>query len=157
MEMQDLGYNYRMPDINCALGLSQLKRAEEGLKQRHNIAFKYHQAFRNIPQVVDRNFESETFEKSLTNPHAHHLYVIEVDDRLGLYNYLREHQVYAQIHYVPTHLMPYYQGLGNKEGDHPNAEAYYSKCLSLPMYPTLTNDQQGSVIDLIKTYFKVFH
>lgn len=153
MEMQSLGYNYRMPDINCALGLSQLKRAEEGLSRRHEIASFYYQELQCISQLTDRNFESKNYPLQHTNPNAHHLYVIEVEDRLGLYNYLRAHQVYAQIHYVPTHLMPYYQGLGYKKGDFPNAEAYYSKCISLPMYPTLTEEEQKLVVGLIKSYY----
>lgn len=153
MEMQCLGYNYRMPDINCALGLSQLKKAEEGLKRRHEIASFYFLEFQSIPQITDRNFESKNYSLQNTNPHAHHLYIIEVEDRLGLYNYLRAHQVYAQIHYVPTHLMPYYQGFGYKLGDFPYAESYYSKCISLPMYPTLTAEEQQKVVGLIKSYY----
>lgn len=153
MEMQELGYNYRMPDINCALGLSQLQRVDEGLKQRQQIASVYREAFKSIPQITDKNYESDEFKETQLNPHAHHLYVVEVEDRLGLYNHLREQKVFAQIHYVPTHLMPYYQSLGNKEGDHPNAESYYSKCISLPMYPTLSEDEQQRVIDLIKSFY----
>lgn len=153
MEMQDLGYNYRMPDINCALGLSQLQRAAEGLNQRHRIASVYRKAFKSIPQITDKNYESDDFKETQLNPHAHHLYVVEVEDRLGLYNHLREQKVYAQIHYVPTHLMPYYQSLGNKEGDHVNAEAYYAKCISLPMYPTLTKEEQDYVINSVRSFY----
>lgn len=153
MEMQELGYNYRMPDINCALALSQLQRADEGLKSRHEIALRYRKAFSTIPQVIDKNYESDHYAKIQSNLHAHHLYVVEVENRMDLYNYLREHQIFAQIHYVPTHFMPYYQNLGNKKGDHPNAEAYYSKCISLPMYPTLTEEEQRRVIYLIKNFY----
>jgi hypothetical protein len=84
--------------------------------------------------------------------HAYHLYVIQVTDRHGLYNHLRHHNIFAQVHYIPTHLMPYYKGLGWKEGDFPVAEAYYRKCLSLPMYPTLSDEQQAYVIAHIKKY-----
>ena len=158
MEMHSLGYNYRMPDINCALALSQLQRADEGLKSRHRIAKRYFDAFQNIPQVIDRNHEHMSLITDHQSHyyqvgHAHHLYVVEVEDRLGLYNYLREHQVYAQIHYVPTHLMPYYQSLGNKEGEHVNAEAYYAKCISLPMYPTLTEEEQDFVINSVLSFY----
>lgn len=158
MEMQELGYNYRMPDINCALGLSQLQRADIGLKRRHEIAKIYYEAFKAIPQVRDRNHEhmspiTDHQSHDYQVGHAHHLYVVEVEDRLGLYNYLREHQVYAQIHYIPAHLMPYYQGLGNKKGDQPKAESYYSNCISLPIYPSLTDEQQEFVIRKVKAYY----
>jgi dTDP-4-amino-4,6-dideoxygalactose transaminase len=76
-----------------------------------------------------------------------------VDDRLGLYNFLRENQVYAQIHYIPCHLMPYYRSLGYNDGDRPRAEKYYKKCISLPMYPTLSEEQQLHVIKLIDSYY----
>ena len=81
--------------------------------------------------------------------HAYHLYIIQVNDRLGLYNYLHENNVYAQVHYAPLHLMPYYQQLGNKKGDLPVVEEYYEHCLSLPMYPTLTDEEQEYVIEKV--------
>lgn len=153
MEMQSLGYNYRISDINCALGLSQLQRANEGLLRRQEIAARYHQAFKTIPQITDRNNESGNNEQRTANSHAHHLYVIEAEDRLELYNHLRENNIFAQIHYIPCHLMPYYRELGHKEGDLPNAEAYYKQCISLPMYPTLTDEEQSFVIDQISIYY----
>jgi len=82
------------------------------------------------------------------------LYVIEVEDRLGLYNHLREHQIFAQIHYIPCHLMPYYRNLGWKEGDMPNAEKYYKNCISLPMYPNLLNEEQEKVFNLILDFYE---
>lgn len=168
MEMQTLGYNYRISDINCALGLSQLQRAEEGLKRRHEIASRYYEAFKNIPQITDRNsqFEFGNSQSDQANAkseprianreigHAHHLYVIEAENRLELYNYLKEHKIFAQIHYIPCHLMPYYRELGWKEGDMPNAEAYYTKCISLPMYPTLTDQEQLFVVSTILEYYE---
>ena len=168
MEMQDLGYNYRITDFQAALGLSQLKRAEQGLVRRREIASKYKEAFKNITQITDRNFEASSKQKteqyensspltayrSQNYGHAHHLYVIEVENRLGLYNYLRENQIYAQIHYIPCHLMPYYREFGWKEGDMPFAENYYRACISLPMYPTLNRDEQDFVIETICDFFK---
>jgi dTDP-4-amino-4,6-dideoxygalactose transaminase len=79
--------------------------------------------------------------------------VIEVENRLGLYNYLREHKIFAQIHYIPCHLMPYYRQFGWKEGDMPNAETYYKNCISLPMFPTLTEQEQEFVINTIVSFF----
>lgn len=144
MEMQELGYNYRLTDFQAALGLSQLQRAEDGLVRRKEIAKNYFKAF-----------EGKSFIKGqsgIVDGHAYHLYVIEVEDRLGLYNYLREHKVYAQIHYIPTHLMPYYRVLGWKEGDMPRSEDYYRRCISLPMFPTLTKEEQEFVINKITEY-----
>ena len=154
MEMQDLGYNYRITDFQAALGLSQLKRADEGLKERKAIAQRYYAAFKDIPEITDRNIEAGDHGSPGSNGHAYHLYVIESTNRYGLYQHLRAHQIYAQIHYIPCHLMPYYQQFGWKPGDLPMAEAYYSACLSLPMYPTLGLVQQTRVIETIKLFFK---
>jgi dTDP-4-amino-4,6-dideoxygalactose transaminase len=191
MEMQELGYNYRITDIQAALGNSQLKRANEGIRARRSIACRYYEAFADIPQITDRNKEAGQFadagtlqeddggafyhespdplsdkfgthtprekkamdasrQKSL---HAYHLYIIEVEDRLGLYNALREHNIFTQIHYIPLHLMPYYTARGHKKGDYPNAEKYYQGCISLPMYPTLSRKEQEFVIKTIKDFF----
>lgn len=146
MEMQELGYNYRLTDFQAALGLSQLQRADDGLERRKDIAKTYANAF-----------EGKSFIKGqsgVVDGHAYHLYVIEVEDRLGLYNHLRENKIFAQIHYIPTHLMPYYKSFGWKEGEMPKAESYYKNCISLPMFPTLTDDDQNRVINSIKEYFK---
>src|SRR5690606_14890891 len=85
--------------------------------------------------------------------HAYHRYVIEVDDRLGLYNFLRGEQIFAQIHHIPCHLMPSYRELGWKEGDRPVSETYYKHCISLPMYPTLTEAEQMFVIEKVNEYY----
>ncbi|PJJ10924.1 hypothetical protein CLU83_4401 [Flavobacterium sp. 1] len=146
MEMQTLGFNYRLTDFQAALGLSQLQRAAEGIEKRRKIATTY-----------EKTFKGKSFIKGqsgIVEGHAYHLYVIEVDDRLGLYNYLRGNKIFAQIHYIPCHLMPYYKQFGWKEGDMPNAETYYRNCLSLPMYPTLTVEEQKFVIDKIEEYYK---
>lgn len=150
MEMQELGYNYRLTDIQSALGLSQLKRADQGLKRRKGIARRYDEAFSDFPQIISQLNEIS----EIASGHAYHLYVIQVEDRLGLYNYLRENNVFAQIHYIPTHLMPYYRERGWKEGDLPVAEAYYRKCISIPMYPALTHEEQDFVIAQIKGYYR---
>lgn len=145
MEMQELGYNYRLTDFQAALGTSQLKRADEGLARRRDIASNYYDAFKNSEFIKGQS--------GVVEGHGYHLYVIEVKNRLGLYNYLREKNIFAQIHYIPAHMMPYYQKFGWKPGDMPDAENYYSMCLSLPMYPTLTNEEQEYVIKCIKDFF----
>jgi UDP-4-amino-4,6-dideoxy-N-acetyl-beta-L-altrosamine transaminase len=137
-EMQELGYNYRLTDIQAALGNSQLQRAEAGLQRRREIAQFYKEAFINNPNIIDRN-------EGYSENHAYHLYVIEVKERKRLHTYLREENIFAQIHYIPAHLMPYYREQGWKEGDLPNAEEYYNNCISLPIYPTLEKDKLFSV------------
>ena len=93
-------------------------------------------------------------QSGVVKGHAYHLYVIEVDDRLGLYEYLREQGIFAQIHYIPCHLMPYYRQFGWKEGDMPFAEDYYKHCISLPMYPTLSEEEQDYVIKRINSFYE---
>jgi UDP-4-amino-4,6-dideoxy-N-acetyl-beta-L-altrosamine transaminase len=143
-EMQELGYNYRLTDFQAALGLSQLKRADAGLERRKEIAKNYAEAF--------NGFEKITGQSGFIEGHAYHLYIIEVNDRKGLYDYLRSKNIFAQVHYIPVHRLPYYQSLGWKSGDFPVAENYYEHCLSLPMYPTLTEEEQEYVITQIKNY-----
>lgn len=145
MEMQELGFNYRLTDFQAALGLSQLKRADEGLQRRREIAQTYYEAFKNKSFIKGQS--------GVVEGHAYHLYIIEVENRLGLYNFLRTQNIFAQIHYIPCHLMPYYREFGWKEGDMPKAEKYYKHCISLPMYPTLTEQEQQFVIEnIIKFY-----
>jgi len=145
MEMQNLGFNYRFTDFQAALGISQLKKANDGILRRRQIAAKYYEAFKNLPFIKGQS--------SLIEGHAYHLYIIEVDRRLDLYNYLREQNIFAQIHYIPCHLMPYYRELGWKENDLPKAEKYYRNCISLPMYPTLTEEEQNKVINTIIEFY----
>ncbi len=145
MEMQILGYNYRLTDFQAALGLSQLNRAEEGLVKRRDIAKVYFDAFNEQGFIKGQS--------GIIEGHAYHLYILEVEDRLGLYNYLHKHNIFAQIHYIPCHLMPYYKEFGWKEGDKPFSENYYKHCISLPMYPTLTIEEQDYVIETIKDYY----
>lgn len=141
-EMQELGFNYRITDFQAALGISQLRRADAGLDRRQQIARTYNEAFAPISGIRTPYVAENIY-------HAYHLYIIQVADRLGLYNYLHENKIYAQVHYVPLHLMPYYRQLGNKKGDLPVVEAYYEHCLSLPMYPTLTDEEQQYVIEKV--------
>jgi len=146
-EMQELGFNYRLTDFQAALGLSQLKRAPEGLKKRREIAANYKSAF-----------EGKSFLKGqsdVVDGHGYHLYIIEVENRKELYDYLRINNIFAQVHYIPVHLMPYYKAFGWKDGDLFNAEKYYKKCLSLPMYPTMKADQQNYVIEKVFAYFGI--
>jgi UDP-4-amino-4,6-dideoxy-N-acetyl-beta-L-altrosamine transaminase len=145
-EMQELGYNYRLTDIQAALGLSQLKRADSGIKRRNEIAARYDEAFKGT------SIEIPKVEKNVY--HAYHLYVIQVEKRLELYNFLKSKNIFPQIHYIPVHLLPYYRQKGWNYGDFPVAENYYSRCLSLPMFPSLTNEEQDYVIFQIIEFLK---
>jgi len=146
MEMQELGFNYRLTDFQAALGISQMDRADNGLKRRREIAAKYEKAFEGKSWIRTQSGNIEG--------HAYHLYIIEVDKRLELYNFLKTKNIYTQVHYIPTHLMPYYREFGWNEGDMPVAENYYKGCLSLPMYPTLTDEEQDFVINQIVHFFE---
>jgi len=144
MQLQELGYNYRLTDMQAALGLSQLQRADQMLTRRRAIAARYDAAF------ADTNVQTIIPPENVG--HAYHLYVVQVDDRKGIYEHLRANNIFAQVHYIPVHTMPYYQQQGNKPGDYPLAERYYTRCLSLPMYPTLTDEEQQYVIDQVLAF-----
>lgn len=144
-EMQQLGFNNRLSDIQAALGISQTKRADEGLLRREQIAERYNEAFAGTAIVTPKTLAG--FK------HAYHLYVIQSEQRKELYDYLRANEIFAQVHYIPVHRMPYYEALGWEKGDFPVAEAYYEKALSLPMYPTLTENEQKFVIEKIKAFY----
>lgn len=141
-EMLDLGFNYRLTDIQAALGISQLARADRGLERRREIARRYDEAFAGVEDV-------KTPRRSADVGHAFHLYVIQVPDRKKLYDYLRTQGVLAQVHYVPLHQMPYYRNLESVDLSLPVVEDYYRHCLSLPMFPTLTDEEQQYVIDKV--------
>jgi UDP-4-amino-4,6-dideoxy-N-acetyl-beta-L-altrosamine transaminase len=141
MEMQELGFNYRICDIQAALGLSQLKNAAQNLSKRNEIAKIYDNAFKNTNIKIINN-PSSTY-------HAYHLYIIQIENRKELYDELRKNNIFAQVHYLPIHYMPYYKNLLNQEINFPFSEAYYEKCLSIPMYPTLSVQEQNFVIDKV--------
>ncbi|MDA3890966.1 MAG: UDP-4-amino-4,6-dideoxy-N-acetyl-beta-L-altrosamine transaminase [Salinivirgaceae bacterium] len=144
-EMRDLGYNYRLTDMQAALGITQLAKLDSSVAKRNIIAQKYDAEFAEANIV--------TPIRSSIIMHAFHLYVIQIKDRLGLYNHLRKNNIFTQVHYIPVHLQPYYKEKGWKKGDFPIAESYYEKCLSLPMYPTLTEKEQYFVINEILSFY----
>jgi len=143
-EMQELGYNYRITDFQAALGTSQLKRADDGLVRRREIAQTYEEAFKNNKHIKGQS--------GVVDGHAYHLYIIEVEKRKELYDFLRSKDIFCQVHYIPVHTLPYYESLGWKQGDFEDSENYYKGCLSLPMYPTLNNEQQEFVIKSINDF-----
>jgi dTDP-4-amino-4,6-dideoxygalactose transaminase len=146
-EMQELGYNYRITEFQAALASSQLKRLDWSVERRNEIAKRYDDALDKLPILIPHR------DKDIM--HAFHLYVIEVhpSKRKALYDYLREHKIFSQVLYIPVHTMPYYRSLGWKDGDFPVAEDYYTRCLALPMYPSLTDEEQQYVIDTIINFY----
>lgn len=139
-EMIELGFNYRLTDFQSALGITQLAKNDHGVLRRNEIAKQYKKAFEGKVkyQELPENFYN-----------AHHLFIIEVDNRKGLYDFLKENNVFAQIHYIPMHTLPYYKAIDYSEANLDNSEKYYSNCISLPMYPSLSNEEQEYVIEKV--------
>ena len=144
-EMQDLGYNYRMPDINAALGFSQLLRIAPNIEKRNLIAQKY-KNFCKKKNIIYQAYD----EKKFVN--AYHLFVIQTDKRRELYDYLKVNDVYSQVHYIPVYKHPYYQHNGFGDVHLTKAENYYSRALSLPMFHGMTDDEQERVITLLERF-----
>jgi UDP-4-amino-4,6-dideoxy-N-acetyl-beta-L-altrosamine transaminase len=149
-EMQFLGYNYRITDFQCALGISQLNKIKGFINKRRKIAEKYNQAFENNKNISIIKENQDQF-----NPY--HLYIIKLNDketRLKLFNFLKENNVFCQVHYLPVYFHPYYQKLGYQKGICPNAEDFYERIISLPVYPRLSESEQDYVIEKIKEFFQ---
>jgi len=136
-EMLELGFNYRLTDFQSALGITQLAKNKKGVERRNEISSAYKKAFED--KVKFQELPNKMYN-------AHHLFIIEVENRKELYDFLHSKGILAQIHYIPVHTLPYYKKIGYQEANLFNAENYYSKCISLPMYPTLSLDEQVFVI-----------
>jgi len=150
--LNELGFNYKMNEIQAALGISQIKKLNHGLKQRHIQASIYEKLLKDLPLILpkrDKNHYSSL-----------HLYVVLIDNkktkltRSKLYNYLYKKKVIPGIHYIPVHTQPLYKRLGFKNGDFPVSEDYYSRCISLPLYVGLDINKQLRVISFLKSFFK---
>ena len=148
-EMRDLGFNYRITDIQCALGLVQLKKLDGFLQRRYEIAKSYDKAFQNTIIKPLYTFDGKS---------SYHLYVVQVNfSRLNiskeeLFIQLREKNIGIQLHYIPINKQPYYKSLGYGSENTPIMDKYYEECFSLPMYPLLSDEEQNYVI---KTLFEV--
>ncbi len=149
-EMQELGYNFRITDIQCALGISQMNKLDKFLEERRLLAGKYDQAFNDI------NYLHTPPVPLPGSSHAYHLYplLLAADvNRTGFFTYLREHNIGVQVHYIPVHLQPYYRRrFGYKPGDFPKTESFYAQEISLPLFPGLTSEQQEYVIKMVKSF-----
>ena len=148
-EMQELGYNYRITDIQCALGLSQLKKLDKFLERRKDLVNRYDEVFKafknlNPIQIEDRDLSS------------HHLYVVRINfekiktSRAELMNKLKKRGILCQVHYIPVTSQPYYLELGYNTTEYPESLNFYKEALSIPLYYTLSNEDQRSVIKILK-------
>lgn len=139
----DLGYNYRITDVQCALGTSQLKKLDRFVARRRELVARYNEAF-----ASEANITCPMQQEGCNN--SWHLYVIKVPDRKELYDKLREAGVYANVHYIPVYKHPYYQENGYADVCCEHAEELYAHMISLPLYPDLTNEEQDYVITQVK-------
>lgn len=143
-----LGYNYRMTDIQAALGVSQMTRLDQYVAKRHEIAQRYNQLLSNLPITLPWQ-HPDSYS-------AYHLYVIRLQldkintTHLQVFEALRAKDIMVNLHYIPVHTQPYYQKMGFKQGDYPDAEQYYREAISIPMHPTLTTEEQDFVVSSIK-------
>jgi len=143
-----LGYNYRITDIQAALGLSQMKRLDEFIHRRHFLAKRYNEALESLSITLPwQHHDSYS---------AYHLYVIRLNldqikkTRRQIFEELCSKGIGVNLHYIPVHTQPYYKKLGFMLGDFPKAEAYYEEAMSLPMYYELTEEDQDRVITALK-------
>lgn len=157
-EMQSIGYNYRITEFQAALGLSQFSRMDENLKARNAIAKRYMDELGEdgpVSMPPDLGFELLENDEA-KNIHAYHLFTVTAEsseERRKIYDYMRSKNIFVQIHYVPVHMHPYYRHtFGFKAGDFPVAEDFYSKEISIPMYHSMTADEQKYVIDALKNF-----
>lgn len=141
----DLGYNYRITDIQCALGCSQMRKLDKFLKRRRELVERYNNAFIECDNIVTPYQLSDTQS-------GWHLYIVQVKnhDRKQVFETLRDKGIGVNVHYIPVYMHPYYQEHGYKDVHCANAEEIYSHIISLPLYPGLTDDQQDYVIDTLK-------
>ena len=148
----ELGFNYRMNDIQAAIGLNQMKRLDEYVKRRHEIAKYYDTELKNLPLSIP--WQSPNAYSS------YHLYPILIKNNLGnktqkqVYNELRENEIAVNLHYIPVHRHPYYENLGFKRNDFPIAEKFHREAISIPIYSSLIEEKQKTVIEVLKLVIK---
>lgn len=143
-----LGYNYRMTDMQAALGVSQITRLTQYVARRHEIARRYNKLLADLPLTLPWQ-HPDSYS-------AYHLYVIRLQlekisvTHLQVFEALRAKDIMVNLHYIPVHTQPYYQKMGFKQGDYPEAERYYREAISIPMYPSLTDSEQDEVVNVLR-------
>jgi len=157
-EMQELGYNYRLTDFQCALGISQLKKIDRIIQRRREIVQKYNHEFKSVPEIKIPQINSAD-----SNP-AWHIYMFQLNlerikvGRREIFESLRAENIGVNVHYIPVHLQPYYQKrFGYHLGDFPRAENYYSRAITLPIFPKMSDKDIDDVIKAVKkviNYYK---
>ncbi|MDO8633617.1 MAG: UDP-4-amino-4,6-dideoxy-N-acetyl-beta-L-altrosamine transaminase [Candidatus Wildermuthbacteria bacterium] len=155
-EIENPGYNYRITDLQCALGLSQMKKFGSFIKRRREIVREYKDAFKDIKELI------LTFEQPYVKP-VYHLYVVQLRlellkaGRRQIFEDLREQGIGVQVHYMPLHLHPFYKKkFGYKKGDFPVAESYYERALTLPLFPQMTKKDVRTVIEKVQKVIQAY-
>jgi dTDP-4-amino-4,6-dideoxygalactose transaminase len=144
----ELGFNYRMTELQAALGISQLDRLDDFVSKRNELAQRYDELLEGLPL--------HTPKQDPKCVSARHLYIVRLDldklrsSRRDIFCALRDAGIGVNVHYIPIHLQPYYQGLGFNKGDFPKAEAFYQQAVSLPLYPNLSETDQDYIVSTIK-------
>lgn len=145
----ELGYNYRMTELQAALGVSQMQRLDEFVTKRHQLADRYDELLQDLPIILPWQ-HPDSYS-------AVHLYVIRIPletnntTHLELFNTMRDAGILVNLHYIPIHMQPYYQQMGFDVGQFPEAEQYYKEAMSIPMYPAMTEEQQDTVCSMLKS------
>lgn len=152
-EQIELGFNYRMTELQAALGVSQMQRLDDFVTKRHKLAQRYNELLKDLPITLP--WQHEDSYSGL------HLYVIRLQldkiskTHLEVFEGMREAGILVNLHYIPIHLQPYYQAMGFEAGQFPQAEQYYQEALSIPMFPTMTEEQQDKVASELKYILEV--
>ncbi|EOD9423198.1 DegT/DnrJ/EryC1/StrS family aminotransferase, partial [Vibrio campbellii] len=143
----DLGFNYRMTELQAALGVSQMHRLDDFITARHHLADRYNKLLKPLPVVLPYQLEN-TYS-------GLHLYVIRLQlDKISLthkevFDALRDKGIGVNLHYIPVHTQPYYEKMGFSEGDFPESERYYREAISLPMFHAMSEEQQDTVVQVL--------
>jgi len=144
----ELGFNYRMTELQAALGVSQMRRLDEFIVKRHKLQERYDLLLEDLP-IIKPYQDKDSYS-------ALHLYPIKIqvnkvkNTKKEIFEALRKNGISVSVHYIPVHTQPYYENIGFKKGCYPNAESYYQRSISIPLYFGLTLEQQDKVIESLK-------